>query len=61
METKKYTKEELVKKYGNKFIDTYPYFYEKMDNEGNWVTVYEVRGVSSKIRENYNPPQELED
>ena len=56
---KLYTKAELVRKYHGRFIDTYPRHYERKDARGNWVTVYEVRGVSRTIRENYNPPEEI--
>lgn len=49
---KKLTIEQLMKKYSNKFIDVYrTYDYKEQKN------FYEVRGVSSKIRENYNPPE----
>ena len=55
---KYYTKEQLLKKYAGKFIDTYPHHYEKKDKAGNWITVYEVRGVSHKIKENFEPPED---
>jgi len=47
------------KKYENKFLDTYPLHYHSKDKEGNWETVYELRGVSSKIRENYETVEEI--
>lgn len=53
---KLYTAEQLLKKYQGKYIDTYPYHYELRKND-KWITTYEVRGVSSKIRENYNLPE----
>lgn len=56
--TKKYTAEELIKKFSDKYIDTYPYFYDKQDKHGNWVTLYEVRGVSETLKENYNLPED---
>ena len=49
---RKYTKEELIKKYTNKFIDIYGTFNYA---EQKWY--FEVRGVSSTIKENYNPPE----
>jgi len=55
-----FTKEQLVKKYHGKFIDTYPHHTELMGSDYKWITVYEVRKVSSVIRENCNPPEELE-
>ena len=53
---KTYTKEELIKKFSGKFIDTYPDHYFKREND-KWITGYEVRGVSKTIRENYNLPE----
>jgi hypothetical protein len=56
---KVYTAEELLKKFAGKYIHTYPYHYEKRNPEtGEWITVYEVQGVSSKIKENYNLPED---
>ena len=46
-------------KYNGKFLDTYPLHYHTKDKNGNWVTVYELRGVSSKIRENYETVEEI--
>lgn len=54
---RKYTAQQLCKKYAGKYIDTYPYFTELRIND-KWVTVYEVRGVSKTIRENYNLPED---
>jgi hypothetical protein len=49
----KYTAEELLKKYRGKYINTYPtYDYSRRE----WL--YEVRGVSKQIRENYNLPED---
>ena len=55
---KKYTAGALIKKFKGKFIDVYPFHYEKKDNNGNWLTVYEVRKVSDVIRENCNLPED---
>jgi hypothetical protein len=46
-------------KYKNKFLNTYPLHYHSKDENGNWETVYELRGVSSKIRENYETAEEI--
>ena len=56
---KYYTEQELIKKYKGKYIDTYPHHYELWNDKTNkWETVYEVRGVSKTIRENYNLPED---
>ena len=54
----KYTAEQLIKKYKGKYINTYPYHYEKKDKQGNWVTLYEVRSIKNKIWENHNLPED---
>jgi hypothetical protein len=56
---KLHTKKELVKKYHGKFIDVYPHHYEKRDASNHWVTLYEVRGCSSKVKENFQSPEEI--
>ena len=50
---KTYTANELVKKYKGKCIDTYPVYDYKTQQQ-----LYEVRGVSKTIRENYNLPED---
>tara|TARA_R110000868_G_scaffold5681_3_gene33595 strand:+ start:2765 stop:2941 length:177 start_codon:yes stop_codon:yes gene_type:complete len=53
MTEKKYTAEQLIKKFRGVYIDTHPtYDYSK----GEWL--YEVRSTSRKIRENHNLPEE---
>ena len=53
-----YKKEELLKKFAGKFIDTYPLHYEYWNEKTNkYETVYEVRGTSKTIKENYNLPE----
>jgi hypothetical protein len=48
-----YTEQELLKKFKGVYINTYPtYDYSK----GEWL--YEVRGKSKTIRENYNLPED---
>ena len=56
---KLYTKEQLIKKYHGRFIDTYPHHYEVRDKNNNWVTVYEVRGVKKTIHENFESPEDI--
>ena len=51
---KLYTKDELLKKFKGKFIDTYPN-YDYTTKE----TKYEVRSVKSKIHENHETPEEI--
>lgn len=53
-----YTKEQLLKKYKGKYINTYPHFYEQRDENGKWITLYEVREVHKTIHENCNLPEE---
>lgn len=56
---KLYTAEQLKKKFAGKYIDVYPLHYEKWDTKNNrYVTVYEVRQVSSTIKENCNLPED---
>ncbi len=55
---KLYTKEQLTKKYANKFINVYPHHHEVWDDkEHRYKTVYEVISVKSKIWENHNLPE----
>jgi hypothetical protein len=53
-----YTKDQLLKKFKGKYVDVYPRHYDIKDNEGNWITSYEVRGVSKHIKENFNLPED---
>lgn len=52
-----FTAEQLIKKYRGKYVDVYPHHFELWKND-KYVTTYEVRGVSRKIRENYNLPED---
>ncbi len=55
-----YTKLELIKKYQGKFIDTYPHHHTYWNDSLNkYETVYEIRGVSTKIKENYEEVQDI--
>ena len=49
-----YTKEQLKPKFGNKFLYTYPLHNELWNDMLNkYETVIEVRGVSSREKENF--------
>ena len=50
---KLYTKEQLLKKFKGKYINTYKH-YDYSTRETKW----EVRGVKNKIWENHNLPEE---
>lgn len=54
------TKEQLLSdKYKRKFLNVTPLHYYAKDENGNWVTVYEVNGISRKIKENFQSPEEI--
>jgi hypothetical protein len=54
-----YTSEQLCKKYSGMYINTYPHHHEYWNEKKcKYETVYEVRGVSKTIRENYNLPED---
>jgi len=50
---KLYTKEQLLKKFEGKYINTYKHY-----NYSTRETKWEVRSVKNKIWENHNLPQE---
>lgn len=53
------TSDELMQKYSGKYIDVYPHHQTRWnEKENRYETVYEVRGVSKKIKENYNLPED---
>jgi len=56
-----YTEKELLKKFKNKYIKVRFHNYEKRDKYGNWITLYEVIGVSKTLKEDYEPPEEAID
>lgn len=57
---KLYTTEQLKKKYQDKFINVYPHHHEYWNEKTNkYQTVYEVRGTSDTIRENYQTVEEI--
>lgn len=53
------TKQLQGAKYKGKFIDAYPLHYSQKDKNGKWITVYEIRGVSSTIKENFQTVEEI--
>ena len=56
---KMFTAEQLLKKYKGKYINTYPKHHDYRDEKtGDFVTLYEVRGISKTIKENFNLPQD---
>ena len=60
MNKKLYTSNELLKKYKGKFIDTFPHHHEYRNPiTHKFETVYEVRGVSKTIKENFQSPEEI--
>lgn len=58
---KMYTKDQLqrLKKFENKFINVYPHHHEYWVDGKGYETVYEIRGISNTIRENYQTVTEL--
>ena len=54
-----YTAQQLCEKFKGKFINTYPYHFEYWNDKiHKYETVYEVRGASKTIKENYNLPED---
>lgn len=58
---KLYTSEQLenLKKFKGKYLNVYPHHYEYWKDGIGYVTVYEVRGISGEIRENYQSVSEI--
>lgn len=56
-----YTREQLMswKKFEGKYLDVYPVHYEYWKDGAGYETVYEVRGISNEIRENYETVSEI--
>lgn len=59
--TKKYTAKQLqsLKKFQGKFLNVYPCHYDFWEDGKGYVTVYEVRGISEEVRENYQSVEEI--
>ncbi len=58
---KLYTGEQLLnwKKFQNVFINVYPHHYDYWKDGVGYETVYEVRGISNEVRENYLRPIDI--
>jgi hypothetical protein len=56
-----YTSEQLenLKKFDGKYLNVYPHNYEYWKDGIGYVTVYEVRGISDEIRENFQSVYEI--
>lgn len=56
-----FTSEQLLnwKKFKNKYLNVYPHHYDYWKDGVGYVTVYEVRGISNEIRENYQSVEEI--
>jgi len=55
---KTYTAAQLVRKFAGKYIDVYPHHHIHWNTKLiKFETVYEVRGTSKIIKENYNLPE----
>lgn len=56
-----FTKEQLSswKKFQNRYLNVYPHHYDYWKDGVGYVTVYEVRGISKEIRENYQSVEEI--
>ena len=62
MNKKYYTKKQLqtLTKFKDKFINSYPHHHEYWNEKlHRYETVYEIRGISSTIRENYQTVEEI--
>lgn len=57
-DAKKVTLQELKRKYAGKYVDVYPHFYERRVNN-KWITVYEIRGVSKIVKENFESVENI--
>lgn len=56
-----FTSEQLAnwKKFEGKYLAVYPHNYDYWKDGIGYVTVYEVRGISDEIRENYQSVEEI--
>lgn len=56
-----YTSEQLIswKKFQGKFLNVYHHHYDYWKDGIGYVTVYEVRGISDEIKENYQSVEEI--
>ena len=59
---KMYTADQLktLAKFKNKFLDVYPHHYEyRNDKTCKYETVYEIRGMSNTVKENFQTVDEI--
>lgn len=58
---KLFTREQLVswKKFKGKYLNVYPHHYEYWVDGVGYETVYEVRGITDEVRENYQSVEEI--
>lgn len=57
----KYTAKQLqnLKKFQDKFLNVYPLHYDYYEDGKGYITVYEVRGTSTEVRENFQTVSEI--
>ena len=54
------TKDQLKKKYAGRFVNVYPHHHEYWNEKiHQYETVYEVRGVSKVVKENYQTVEKI--
>lgn len=57
---KTYTADQLKKKFKRKYINVYPKHFDYWNEKTNrYQTVYEVRGTSSVVKENFQTVEEI--
>ena len=58
---KLFTGEQLanLKRFQGKFLDVYPHHYEYWKDGVGFETVYEVRGISTVAKENYESVEDI--
>ncbi|MGF7535550.1 hypothetical protein AAGG74_18010 [Bacillus mexicanus] len=56
-----FTSEQLLKwkKFEGKYLNVYPRHYDYWKDGIGYVTVYEVRGITDEIKENYQSVKEI--
>lgn len=56
-----FTSEQLLKwkKFEGKYLNVYPHHYDYWKDGIGYVTVYEVRGITDEIKENYQSVKEI--
>lgn len=58
---KYYTREQLLslKKFKGKYLNVYPHHYDYWKDGVGFVTVYEVRAMTTEIKENYESVSDI--